>query len=200
MQLPTKPVLRTTRLVLRPMEQNDDTLLWPDIADNDVARYMAWEAHTDRSQTEAFVAYEMARLVDGKGCTWIILQDGGFRGIVSLIGLTGTHRALTYDRAELAYWLGAAHRRQGLATEAVGRVVDFAFRDVGLHKLHVSHFGPNLASRGLIRRLGFRYVGEQKQEFSKAGTWYDHDLYEMLDQEYLNAGLARDVRTASDES
>jgi [ribosomal protein S5]-alanine N-acetyltransferase len=200
MQLPPKPVLRTARLVLRPVEQNDDALLWPDIADNEVARYMAWEPHTDRSQTEAFVAHEMARLAGGKGCTWIILQDGGFRGIASLIGLTGTHRALTYNRAELAYWLGAAHRRQGLATEAVGRVVDFAFRDLRLHKLHVSHFGPNLASRGLIRRLGFRFVGEQKQEFRKAGIWYDHHLYELLDQEYLSAGSASDVRTAIDES
>jgi RimJ/RimL family protein N-acetyltransferase len=187
MQLPQNPILRTTGLLLRPMQTGDAALLWPDIADAEVARYMAWTPHSEPAQTEAFVVHEVARLQAGKGCTWTILQDGGFRGIVSLIGITATHRALTYNRAELAYWLGRAHQRQGLATEAVGRVVEFAFRDVGLHKLTVSHFGPNLASRALIRRLGFRYVGEQRQEFRKEGIWYDHHLYELLDQDYLGA-------------
>ena len=185
MQFPPDPVLCTERLELRPMRTGDDGLLWPDIADGEIARHMAWEPHTHPAQTTAFVAHEVARLAAGRGCTWTILQDGGFRGIVSLIGLQGTHRALTYNRAELAYWLGRAHHRQGLATEAVGRVMQFAFHEVGLHKLHVSHFATNLASRGLIRRLGFRYVGEQRQEFRKAGTWYDHQLYELLAHEFF---------------
>jgi RimJ/RimL family protein N-acetyltransferase len=185
------PVLRTQRLELRPMRPGDAALLWPDITDSEIARHMAWQPHTELTQTEAFVAHEVARLAAGRGCTWTILQDGGFRGIVSLIGLMGTHRALTYNRAELAYWLGRAHHRQGLATEAVGRVMEFAFREAGLHKLHVSHFAPNQASRGLIRRLGFRYVGEQRQEFRKDGTWYDHHLYELLEHEFFAAAAAR---------
>jgi ribosomal-protein-serine acetyltransferase len=194
MQLPKRPVLKTPRLLLRPMATGDAAMLWPDIADAEIARYMAWTPHADLTQTEAFVAHEVARLESGKGCTWVILQDGGFRGIVSLIGLTGTHRALTYDRAELAYWLGRAHHRLGIATEAVGRVVEFAFRDLGAHKLNVSHFGPNAASRALIHRLGFRYVGEQRQEFRKDGVWYDHHLYELLEHEYLDATGAAAIR------
>jgi ribosomal-protein-alanine N-acetyltransferase len=191
MQLPHELVLRTARLQLRPIQAGDSALLWPDIADTEVARYMAWEPHSTLAQTAAFVEYEIARLTAGEGCTWLILQDGGFRGIVSLIAMMGTHRTLTYDRAELAYWLGTAHHRQGLASEAVGRVIEFAFRDIGLHKLHVSHFGPNVASRNLIIRLGFRCVGVQQQEFRKDAVWYDHHLYEMLNEDYAGTGAAR---------
>ena len=47
-------ILRTERLLLRPLELDDVDLLWPDIADGEISKYMAWEAHTDKSQTVNF--------------------------------------------------------------------------------------------------------------------------------------------------
>jgi RimJ/RimL family protein N-acetyltransferase len=78
-------------------------------------------------------------------------------------------------------------------TEAGKRVLDFAFHDLKLHKLFVSHFSVNDASGNLIKRLGFRYVGEQLEEFQKQGVWYNHKLYELLDREY-EAQVARASR------
>ena len=128
--------------------------------------------------------HEIARREAGRGVTFAVLENGAFRGIVSLIGLMHTHRALTYRRAELAYWLGRPHRGRGLATEAGIAALRFGFGTLGLHKVHVGHFGVNTASRALIERLGFRPVGIQRQEFSKDGVWHDHHLYEMLDAEF----------------
>jgi len=176
--------LRTGRLVLRPLTLDDVDLLWPDVSDPEISRQMAWEAHTDRSHTAAFLKNEVARCETGKGITWAILKDGSFCGIVSLIGLMRTHRALTYNKAELAYWNGRRHQRQGIMTEAGQRVIQFAFGELKLHKLLVSHFSGNLASEKTISRLGFRYVGEQRQEFQKGGLWHNHKLYELLESEF----------------
>jgi RimJ/RimL family protein N-acetyltransferase len=103
---------------------------------------------------------------------------------VSLIGILRAHRVLTYDQAELAYWTSRSHQRRGFMTEAGRRVLDFAFRDIGLHKVRVSHFAENKASCALIQRLGFRYVGTQLEEFSKARIWHDHMMYELLAKEH----------------
>lgn len=177
-------ILKTERLVLRPLALDDVDLLWPDISDPDISRQMAWEAHTERSQTIDFLKNEVARREAGKGITWAVLKDGSFCGIFSLIGLVRRHRALTYNKAELAYWLSRKYQRQGIMTEAGRCVLRFAFGELNLHKLFVSHFSDNLASENLIRRLGFRYVGEQVEEFQKDGVWHNHKLYELLESEF----------------
>ena len=176
--------LKTERLVLRPLTIDDVDLLWPDISDPEISRHMAWEAHTQKSQTIDFLKNEVARREAAKGITWAVFMDGSFCGIFSLIGLVLRHRALTYNKAELAYWISRRYQRQGIMTEAGRRVLQFAFGELKLHKLVVSHFSDNAASENLIRRLGFRYVGEQREEFQKAGVWHNHKLYELLESEF----------------
>lgn len=182
--LPPHLELTTERLLLRPIEAGDETLLWPDIGDPEISRLMAWGAHDTTEQTKAFVQHEIARRLSGSGVTWAIMMGQQFCGIVSLIGIQRTHRVLTYDKAELAYWIGRSHQRRGIMTEAGRAVLAFAYREVGLHKVYVSHFSVNDASRALIRRLGFRYVGTQREEFQKEGIWHDHVMYELLDHEH----------------
>jgi RimJ/RimL family protein N-acetyltransferase len=186
MQDATSPdlTLRTERLVLRPLTLDDVDLLWADISDPEISRQMAWEAHTDRSQTIDFIENEVARRETGKGITWAVFKDGSFCGLFSLIGLVLKHRALTYNKAELAYWVSRKYQRQGIMTEAGRRVLQYAFGELKLHKLFVSHFSNNVASENLIKRLGFRYVGEQVEEFQKDGVWHNHKLYELLESEF----------------
>jgi RimJ/RimL family protein N-acetyltransferase len=136
--------------VLRPLTLDDVDLLWPDISDPEISGQMAWEAHTKRSQTIDFLKNEVARREAGKGITWAVFKDGLFCGIFSLIGLVRKHRALTYNKAELAYWLSRKYQRQGIMTEAGRRVLQFAFDELKLHKLFVSHFSDNVASENLI--------------------------------------------------
>jgi RimJ/RimL family protein N-acetyltransferase len=176
--------IRTDRLILRPVEVTDVDLLWPDISDPEIASRMAWTAHKDKAQTLAFPEAEVARYQSEKGVTWAILLDGAFCGIISIIAVTRAHRALTFDRAELAYWIGRKFQQRGIATEAARAVIRHGFEKLGLHKLVVSHHSGNMASQALIKRLGFRHIGTQIAEFRKDGVWYDHWLYEMLDREF----------------
>jgi RimJ/RimL family protein N-acetyltransferase len=186
MQEKLNTILKTERLVLKPLDLDDVEALWPEMSDPEISRYMAWGAHQDRSQTEEFVTAEIARRESGKGITWCIFKDGEFCGIASLIAILWTHRALTYRKAELAYWLARRNQKQGIMLEALRKIMEFAFRDLGLHKITVSHFTQNIASENVIKRLGFRYIGEQQQEYSKNGNWYNQKNYELLETEYCN--------------
>lgn len=186
MQEKLNAILRTERLILRPLDFQDVETLWREMSDPEISRYMAWESHTERSQTEEFVRTEIARRESGKGVTWGIFKEGEFCGIASLIAIVWTHRALIYKKAELAYWLARKYQKQGIMVEALRQIMEFAFRDIGLHKICVSHFTPNIASENVIKRLGFRYVGEQLKEYSKNGNWYNQKNYELLETEFCN--------------
>jgi [ribosomal protein S5]-alanine N-acetyltransferase len=176
-------ILKTERLVLKPLEFGDVDVLWREMSDPEISRYMAWDAHAERSQTEDFARAEIARRVSGKGVTWGISKEGEFCGIVSLIAIIWSHRALTYRKAELAYWLAKRYHKQGIMREAVRQIMDFGIRDLGLHKICVSHSTPNAASGNLIKRLGFRYIGEQIEEYNKNGVWYNQKNYEVIEKE-----------------
>jgi RimJ/RimL family protein N-acetyltransferase len=172
--------IKTNRLILRPISSEDLGDVYPHVTDPEIAKYMSWEPHRNIEQTRKFIERLQVEKENDKSYTWSIFLDNQFCGIVSLIAILRKHRALTYDKAELAYWLGHGFQGKGIMTEACEQVIDFAFTKLKLHRLTVSHACGNKASEGLINRLNFRYIGEEREAFKKNGVWIDHKLYELL--------------------
>jgi RimJ/RimL family protein N-acetyltransferase len=109
---------------------------------------------------------------------------GEFCGIFSIINILRSHRALRYDRGELAYWCSPEHQLKGIMTEAGRSVVEFAFTKLGLNRLVVGHHLNNSPSQKLIERLGFTPIGIEHQAFIKDGHWIDIRTYELLARDY----------------
>ncbi|HYM61526.1 MAG TPA: GNAT family N-acetyltransferase, partial [Thermoanaerobaculia bacterium] len=69
-----------------------------------------------------------------------------------------------YDLPTRVYELGAhirpAYWRRGLAKEAAG-VIEYAFNTLGASGLFAGHNPNNMASRGLLTALGFRYTHDE---------------------------------------
>lgn len=176
--------IHTDRLYLRPVESSDAELMWPYVTDPEIAKYMSWEPHQNIEETREFVRRLQRDKEEGKGFTWSIFWEDDFCGIFSIIAIAHKHRALTYDKGELAYWCASGLQGKGIMSEAGKAVVRFAFEELGLHRLVVSHFAENTHSEKLIKRLGFRFVGTEREAFKKDGVWHDHLLYEQLEKEY----------------
>jgi RimJ/RimL family protein N-acetyltransferase len=179
-----KLILRTPRAILRPLTPADTDLIWPYVSDSEVSKYMSWNAHKNKSETRNFLKRIQAERKKGQNISWGILIGDQFAGIISIISIMRTHRALTYDKAELAYWLAPNFRKKGIMTEAGLRVIDYAFKHLGIHRLTVSHVSQNTESEKLIKRWNFRYIGEESEAFKKNGTWYNHRLYELLNRNH----------------
>ncbi|PZQ11869.1 MAG: hypothetical protein DI565_16940 [Ancylobacter novellus] len=80
------------------------------------------------------------------------------REIGDLIGGVGWSEAAPGE-IELGYWLGAAHRGRGLATEAARAVLDVAFEMTGAVAATARCRVTNPASRGVLERCGFQWEG-----------------------------------------
>ena len=85
-----------------------------------------------------------------------------------------------FHSAYLGYYAFAPHTRQGLMTEGVARVIDTAFRRLGLHRLEANVQPGNRASLRLVRRLGFRKEGYSPRYLKIAGRWRDHERWAIL--------------------
>jgi RimJ/RimL family protein N-acetyltransferase len=178
--------ISTPRLLMRPIEDSDAEAIWPYVSDPEISRFMSWNSHESIQTTHDFIADVRQRMAEGKTIAWVVRLRESARvcGIVSLIAILRTHRALRYDKAELAYWLGPEFRGRGYATEACRAALDYAFDVLALNKVTVAHAMENEASRDLIVRLGFRQVGIEYRNFSKNGHWVDHVIYELLHSDW----------------
>lgn len=178
--------LSTPRLRLVPLTMRDLEAVWPSVSDPAISERMSWEPHQTKDETRAFIERIEKDRADGKGVTWSMRCEDGFCGIFSIIAILRSHRALRYDRGELAYWCARAFEGKGFMQEAGRRVIEFAFNKADLNRLVVAHHVDNDRSRKLIERLGFKPIGIEHEAFMKHGRWIDTKIYELLKRDFID--------------
>ena len=117
---------------------------------------------------EHFLEYRIADLTaDPTIQPWLgraIVHDDGVGRWV--IGSVGFHTPPDDDgRVEVGYRVEPGHRRQGVATEVVRAMFDWAFREHGVTRFRAATAPDNVASQAILARLGFRQVGVQIDEY-----------------------------------
>jgi RimJ/RimL family protein N-acetyltransferase len=65
---------------------------------------------------------------------------------------------------EFGVHISSRHWRQGHAFEAASCAIEYAFRIIGVKALFAGHNPANIASRGLLTRLGFVYTHDEFYE------------------------------------
>ncbi|MDY0008771.1 MAG: GNAT family protein [Bdellovibrionales bacterium] len=85
--------------------------------------------------------------------------------------------------ATIGYWLDGDLRGRGLMAEAVGRLSDYAFNDMGLHRLQAGCLPENRASHRVLEKNGFQAEGIARGYIKIDGTWRDHLIFSKLAEE-----------------
>jgi ribosomal-protein-alanine N-acetyltransferase len=111
----------------------------------------------------------------------VCLKESG--EIVGQLGLGDISRG-AFQSCFLGYWIGAAYVRRGLMTEAVRLAARYAFRNLKLHRVEANIVPRNRASKGLARKVGFRYEGTAKRYLKIAGAWEDHEHWAMTVEDW----------------
>jgi ribosomal-protein-alanine N-acetyltransferase len=163
------PTLNTARLIIRPYTMDD--------LDNLHRLFDAPEAESPGdtpltlAERRAWLQWMTAQT--GKFAGWyapygdraVVLRDSntliGAVGFVpelepfeSLPALGGNANALCTCEISLFWAIGTAYRRQGYASEAAQALVDYAFKVMRVRRLLALTHPDNLASLGVMRRLG----------------------------------------------
>lgn len=141
------PILRTPRLVLRPMRAED----WPDYA---AVMASGRAAHMggphDTATAWGLFCHDVASwALFGHGALMIERRDSG-----ETVGQVGLNAGPLFPETELGWTLYAGHEGNGYATEAARGLRDWAWEALPVDSL-VSYIDPaNAASRAVAQRLG----------------------------------------------
>jgi ribosomal-protein-alanine N-acetyltransferase len=142
---------------------------------------VANRAHLERWEPDAQPAdrrYTRAGVEDwvARDHQFVIVADGTVAGVVQLSNVVVDSLA----SAMVGYWLAADRGGRGLATRAVGELVDHAFGDLGLHRVEAGTAVANLPSQRVLERNRFTKVGLLRRHLLIGGEWVDHYLWERI--------------------
>jgi aminoglycoside 6'-N-acetyltransferase len=147
-----------------------------------VARYQDWECPFPVSEARRFIA-SLQYLAPGTPDTWFQFAVG-LAASGALIGDVAIRTSRAEPRkAELGFTVAAAHQGQGYATEAVRTVVQYAFRQLAMHRVFSRTDARNLRAQRLLERLGVRREGELRESTWFKGAWATDFIYAQLESE-----------------
>ena len=158
----TFPVLETERFLLRAPTLDDVADTFRIMSDPRVKRYFGSLPMASLEEAEQRVQRIQTAFQEHSGIRWAIAD----RANGQLIGTAGFWRLLKpHFRAEVGYELAPEWWGQGVMTEALGAVLDFAFASMGLHSVEAQIHPANNGSRRVLEKLGFVQEGYLRENF-----------------------------------
>lgn len=150
------PVLRTERLLLRPVCDGDTDELHRLFVDPAVRRFL-WDdvSIPRRTAVEVIAASRESFSRFGFG-QWTARERGDPDVIVGFSGLRRFDEPSDPPKVELLYGLYPSHWGRGLATEAARAVLERGFESCGLERIYAGADLPNRSSFRVMERLGMR--------------------------------------------
>ena len=155
---PVLPIGGDAGLSLRPWTVADATAVIAAYADPDIRR---WHARTVETEVEARALIERWRSAWSaeSGANWAVVREGEGSGDDVVLGRIAFRMIETeLGRAECAYWIMPGARGGGVATKALGALSDWAFEDVGFHRLFLVHSTENDASCRVAVKAGYPFL------------------------------------------
>jgi RimJ/RimL family protein N-acetyltransferase len=153
------PTLTTSGVVLRPLTAADAGDLYAAHADPDVHQYWATPRHESVAETRDYIE---ATLAIANSFVWAITERGGEAlGRVALF-------IVRDGVGEFGILMRREAQGRGLASTALKLIEDYAFTQLGLHRLQADVDPDNSASLSLFLRAGFEREGLLR------GYWRTH--------------------------
>jgi 8-oxo-dGTP diphosphatase len=160
--------LATERLTLRPYRAEDAAELHRLINDWEVTRNLAAVPFPyARALAEDWIRSAGCSLADGSAYHLLISGKEGERE--TIVGGVGLRIEAARRIGHLGYWVGRRYWGHGVASEAAGRLARWALANLDLVQLDAAVATDNPGSAAVLRRIGFRHVGEGSETFLARG-------------------------------
>lgn len=174
-------ILKTERLVLRPIKIDDAKNIFEYRSDKEINKYQGWIPET----------IEDVKTFIGKCSTKINEPDTWFQLVIiekenrKIIGDLGIHFiAGDNQQAEIGCTLNKDYQNKGYATESLKRVIDMLFTDLNKHRIFASLDPGNKSSIRLVERIGFRKEAHFVESILIKGKWADDLIYAMIEKDW----------------
>ncbi len=143
-------------------------------------QWLSWVDNIESvSDTRRYIRSTLQQFNDDKGFQAGIWFRGNLVGIIGYQNLDWLNRSTA-----VGYWVGAGFQGNGLATNACGALVDWAFREWRLNRVEIRCAVKNYRSRAIPERLGFTEEGIAHQAEWLYDGFVDLVIYGVLAKDW----------------
>ncbi len=162
-------------IVLRPLLPADAVALASIANDASIAAYIrdAFPHPYSIAHARDFIHFAAG---DSHLKCWGIFENGQLAGVISVTLQDDIYR----HSAEIGFWLGAAFRKRGIITEAIGLVCRYVFSQLPVVRIFAHVFIHNEASKKALLNNGFEIEGIRKKGSIKNKELIDDILMAKL--------------------
>jgi ribosomal-protein-alanine N-acetyltransferase len=176
-----KIVLKTERLTLRKPKISDLKEMVKVFNDSHASKFTHIPHPYKLNHARDFLRMRMPEFGKDSYEFFVILNET--KEIIGSAGLVSI--AKRDNKGEVGYFIAPKHRKKGYATEACKAVLDFGFKKLKLHRININHVKGNKASQRVIKKIGGKYEGMEREAIKTGnGKYNDHLLYAILKREW----------------
>ncbi len=176
------PVIETSRLKLRSLNQSDSRDMYCYACREDVTRYLLWEPHNSIEYTARYLNQLQIQYSAGEFYDWAI----ELKSQSMMIGTCGfTSFDLENNRAEIGYVINPDYWGIGIAPEAVSAVLEFGFYTLSLNRIEAKYMVDNDRSRRVMEKCGMKFEGVLRSLLYVKGSYRDIGVCSILYRDYI---------------
>jgi RimJ/RimL family protein N-acetyltransferase len=181
--------LRTRRLLLRDFTPEDLAAMRAYAGDAQVLEHVLYEAR-DAAQLRTHLERVLASQRNRPRRAWelaIVVQRTG--RVIGTCDLALAGR----QEADLGYMLARRHWGHGYATEAASALVEQAFRQLAVERVHALVDVGNDRSRRVLEKAGLHWEALLRRHAHAKGRWWDCHRYGASRAEWQRARAGREA-------
>ncbi len=177
-------MLKTDRLTLKEIELGDLDNIHELHSLPETDKFNTMGIPSDINVTERLLSdwLGMQELEPRTRYTFKIEYHDQFIGLIGLKDLEVSN----YRSGEVWYKLHKDFWGNGYATEAVGRILEFCFTDLKLHRIEAGCAVENLGSIRVLEKAGMIREGRKRKKLPIRGEWIDNYFYAILEEDFLS--------------
>ena len=182
----SKKKLTGERVFLRPPKRRD-ALKWQKLRISSKSFLVPWEPSWDASSCtrRAYLRYfknsNYLANID-RAYSFLIFKTDD-KALLGGINIGNVRRGVSQS-ASLGYWIGEKYSRNGYMKEALKLLIPSLFVDLRLNRIEAATLEENIASKNLLKKIGFKKEGLLRKYLKINGTWRDHILYGLLENDF----------------
>ncbi len=151
--------IRTERLVLRKVREDDYKDMYKYMSMEKMSRYVTWNRHENTNVTKELCRMWTKQYSDER-YNWAITLDGKAVGNIDVIKIYGT-------TAYMGWQISPEHWNKGMVTEAAMAVFDYLFSQIGIEAIEASHIEENIASGRVMQKTGMSPIPTEESVYYK---------------------------------
>jgi ribosomal-protein-alanine N-acetyltransferase len=175
------PVMIGRGITLRELRRSDAASLCALMTTEEVGRFIASPPETVEA-FEAFIEWTHHQRACGQGICFAVVPDGcdAAVGVFQIRELEPG-----FVTAEWEFAIGSDYWGSGLFEEGALLVIDFAFAQIGTHRLEARAAMKNGRGNGALAKLGAGREAILRRAFLKDGEYLDQNLWTIVHEDWL---------------